>query len=106
MFPPPPKGAAPGEKGVPAPETKVLQHRMDELCAKHVAAAISGNPALPNVSAPNPSLACVLACVAALAERQRRVADRYLPHLIKLLSRLTHELNTASAAGQVPPRRA
>ena len=103
MFPPPPKGAAPGEKGVPAPETKVLQQRMDELCAKHVAAAISGNPALPNVSAPNPSLACVLACVAALAERQRRVADRYLPHLIKLLSRLTHELNTASAAGQVPP---
>ena len=103
MFPPPPAGSPPGTRGVPPPETKILQMRLDELCAKHVAAAITGNPALPNVSAANPSLACVLACVAALAERQRRVVDRYLPHLIKLLSRLTHELNQASAAGQAPP---
>ena len=64
---------------------------------------IAGNPALPNAAAPNPSLACVLTTVAALAERQRRIVDRYLPHLIKLLSRLTHELNSASANGTAPP---
>ena len=80
-----------------------MQHRLDELCAKHVAAAITGNPALPNAAAANPSLACVLTCVARLAERQRRVVDRYLPHLVKLLSRLTHEQNQASAAVKTVP---
>ena len=106
MFPAdkPLAGAVEDESGRPVPpaEVKLLQHKLDELCAKHVASAITGNPALPNVQAPNPSLACVLACIAALAERQRRIVDRYLPHLIKLLSRLTHELNAASAAGAVP----
>ena len=104
MFPPPPPSApvdAPPPR--PTPETKILQQKLDELCAKHVAAAITGNPALPNFKTPNPHLACVLACVAALADRQQRVIDRYLPHLVKLLSRLTHELNTASAAGLAPP---
>ena len=106
MFPAnkPLAGAVEDESGRPVPpaEAKLLQNKLDELCAKHVASAITGNPALPNVQAPNPSLACVLACIAALAERQRRIVDRYLPHLIKLLSRLTHELNAASAAGAVP----
>ena len=107
MFPvdkPVKESAVEDEPGTPVPpaEVKLLQQKLDELCAKHVAAAITGNPALPNVQAPNASLACVLTCIAALAERQRRIVDRYLPHLIKLLSRLTHELNAASAAGAVP----
>jgi transformation/transcription domain-associated protein len=109
MYPPPPPGAAPGERGVPPPETKLLQHRLDELCAKHVAAAVAGAAgaaATPNAQTPDTSVACVLTCVSALAERNRRVVDRYLPHLVKLLSRLTHELNQASAAGAAPPPRA
>ena len=109
MYPPPPPSAAPGERGVPPPETKLLQHRLDELCAKHVAAAVAGAAgaaATPNAQTPDTSVACVLTCVSALAERNRRVVDRYLPHLVKLLSRLTHELNQASAAGAAPPPRA
>ena len=110
MYPAPAPGAPPGERGVPPPETKLLQHRLDELCAKHVAAAVAGvgagTAATPNAQTPDTSVACVLTCVSALAERHRRVVDRYLPHLVKLLSRLTHELNQASAAGNAPPPRA
>ena len=109
MYPLPPPDAAPGERGVPPPETKLLQHRLDELCAKHVAAAVAGAAgaaATPNAQTPDTSVACVLTCISALAERNRRVVDRYLPHLVKLLSRLTHELNQASAAGAAPPPRA
>ena len=110
MYPPPTPGAPPGERGMPPPETKLLQHRLDELCAKHVAAAVAGAgagaAATPNAQTPDTSVACVLTCVSALAERHRKVVDRYLPHLVKLLSRLTHELNQASAAGNAPPPRA
>jgi len=43
MFPPPPLGSPPGTRGPPPPaEAKLLQQRLDELCAKHVAAAITG----------------------------------------------------------------
>ena len=82
MFPvdkPVKESAVEDEPGTPVPpaEVKLLQQKLDELCAKHVAAAITGNPALPNVQAPNASLACVLTCIAALAERQRRIVDRY-----------------------------
>ena len=74
MYPLPPPDAAPGERGVPPPETKLLQHRLDELCAKHVAAAVAGAAgaaATPNAQTPDTSVACVLTCISALAERNR-----------------------------------
>ena len=60
--------AAPGRGrgGVP-PRDKLLQRRLDELCAKHVAAAVTGGAA-PPPAAPDTSVACVLTCAARGAE--------------------------------------
>ena len=81
MFPPPPAGSPPARAPLPGDENFADAPRRAVTRRRATPA-----PALPNVSAANPSLACVLAA-SPPAERQRRVVDRDLPHLIKLLSR-------------------
>jgi len=55
----------------------------------------------PNESQANPSLICVLKVSSALAKHKPSSVDIHLAPLMKLLARLTVELNAASAAGEL-----
>jgi len=83
-----------------SPEAKVLRLKIDETCAKRIGAAITGQPFLPNSQDKCPSLSGVLVLLVELGRECPEALDRYLPALIKLLSRLTQELNSASVAEQ------
>ena len=83
-----------------SPEAKILRLKIDETCAKRIGAAITGQPALPNSQANSPSLYGVLVLLVELGRECPEALDRYLPALIKLLSRLTQELNSVSTAQQ------
>ena len=105
--------AAPGRgarraRGVPPPRLVLLQHRLDDVpvpsTSPPLVAVAAGAAATPNAQTRHER--GVRAEVPTPRDRNRRVVDRYLPHLVKLLSRLTHELNQASAAGAAPPPRA
>ena len=65
---------------------------------------ITGQPALPNSQANSPSLSGVLVLLVELGRECPEALDRYLPALIKLLSRLTQELNSVSTAQQQQQR--
>jgi len=60
---------------------------------------VDANP--PSNSQANPSLACVLKVSGALAKHKANSVDQYLPLLMKLLARLTVELNAASASAEL-----
>ena len=107
---PPTPAANTGSQGQPptqvsasallSPEAKILRLKIDETCAKRIGAAITGQPALPNSQANSPSLSGVLVLLVELGRECPEALDRYLPALIKLLSRLTQELNSVSTAQQ------
>ena len=97
-----PRTRRPALRGVPPPETKLLQHRLDELCAKHVAAAVAGaaGPATPQRADPGHERG-VRADVHLRARGAPAARGGPLPSPPRQAAvRLTHELNQASAAGR------
>jgi len=67
---------------------------------KCVADAIVAKSA-PTTETANTSLACILKVIECQAAFDPSTVDEYLSSLMKVLARLTHELNAASAAGEL-----
>ena len=77
-----------------------LKQEVSTQHEKCVADAIVAKSA-PNTETANTSLACILKVIECQAAFDPSTVDEYLSSLMKVLARLTHELNTASAAGEL-----
>jgi transformation/transcription domain-associated protein len=89
--------------GLPKDQLEVftdLRAKITELYEKGVEQSSEAKSA-PNAETASTSLASVLQMVEADASIDATRVSEFLPGLMKILARLTHELNTASAAGEL-----
>lgn len=88
-------------------EIDELRKHLGTVYAKSIADATIVK-SLPNSDQANTTLVCALKAMEMEGKFHVSTIDEHLPNLMKILARLTHELNQASAAGelqQVHPKR-
>ncbi|CEG01408.1 Tetratricopeptide-like helical [Ostreococcus tauri] len=79
-----------------------LRHQLDRVYTRAIADA-TVSKSLPNAEHASTTLACTLKVMATEGALRTAMIDENLPKLMKVLARLTHELNQASAAGDIQP---